>query len=210
MPDTKISAFSDAGALTGAEIVPLAGGGANERTTTQAIADLGGGGGMTLLQTLTGSGGPTLDFTTLGSTKTWRMLGRFIIPASDETVGLRFGTGGGPTYAATNYDYESYQVNSAGTPAAVFGSGQTYILLGGAESSAGRGVSFDLTIMQNPANTFVSVVGSATYFGSDGLFYSIRIGGGWTAVAALTAMRSFNAGGANITSGVASLYGYSE
>jgi len=43
MPDTKISALSDAGALTGSEIVPLANGAANERTTTQAIADLGGG-----------------------------------------------------------------------------------------------------------------------------------------------------------------------
>lgn len=46
MADTKISAETAAGTLDGTEIVPVVKGGANRRTTTQDIADLGGGGGL--------------------------------------------------------------------------------------------------------------------------------------------------------------------
>lgn len=42
MSDQKISDDPSAGTLTGAEIVPVVSGGANKRTTTQAIADLVG------------------------------------------------------------------------------------------------------------------------------------------------------------------------
>lgn len=45
MGNKKISELSAAGALTGAESVEIVQGGANVRTTTQDIADLGGGGG---------------------------------------------------------------------------------------------------------------------------------------------------------------------
>lgn len=41
----KISAMPAAGALTGTELVPLVQGGVNVQSTTQDIADLGGGGG---------------------------------------------------------------------------------------------------------------------------------------------------------------------
>lgn len=40
-----VSTFPPAGSLTGSEIVPVIKGGITSRTTTQAIADLGGGGG---------------------------------------------------------------------------------------------------------------------------------------------------------------------
>lgn len=45
MTNSKITAMTAAAALTGAEIVPVTQGGSNVRTTTQAIANLGGGGG---------------------------------------------------------------------------------------------------------------------------------------------------------------------
>lgn len=45
MADKKISELTAAGALTGAEILELVQGGVNKQTTTQDIADLGGGGG---------------------------------------------------------------------------------------------------------------------------------------------------------------------
>lgn len=48
MADTKISAETAAGTLDGTEIVPVVKGGANRRTTSQAIADLAGGGGSGL------------------------------------------------------------------------------------------------------------------------------------------------------------------
>lgn len=46
MADTKISAETPAGTLDGTEIVPVVKAGANARTTTQAIADRGAGGGL--------------------------------------------------------------------------------------------------------------------------------------------------------------------
>lgn len=45
MPDTKTSDETAAGALTGAELVRIVQSGNDRRTTAQAIADLGGGGG---------------------------------------------------------------------------------------------------------------------------------------------------------------------
>lgn len=47
MAQTKISALTAAGALTGTELVPIVQSGATKRTTTQAIANLFGGGGGT-------------------------------------------------------------------------------------------------------------------------------------------------------------------
>jgi hypothetical protein len=46
MADTKISDETAAGTLDGTEIVPVVKSSANSRTTTQAIADLGSGGGL--------------------------------------------------------------------------------------------------------------------------------------------------------------------
>jgi hypothetical protein len=43
MADTKISAMTSAGSLTGTEIVPIVQSGANKSTTAQAIANLAGG-----------------------------------------------------------------------------------------------------------------------------------------------------------------------
>lgn len=45
MPDQKISELSAAGALDGSELVEIVQSGSNVKTTTQDIADLGGGGG---------------------------------------------------------------------------------------------------------------------------------------------------------------------
>lgn len=67
MPDEKISGMTAASALTGAELVELVQGGANKRTTTQDIADLGGGGSVTSVSgttnriTSTGGATPVLD-----------------------------------------------------------------------------------------------------------------------------------------------------
>ncbi len=58
MTDKKISAMTAADTLDGTEIVPVLQGGANVRTTTQDIADLGSGGGGSGLEMI-GLGGPT-------------------------------------------------------------------------------------------------------------------------------------------------------
>jgi len=55
MADTKISAMTSAGTLTGSEVVPVVQSGANVRTTTQDIADLASGGGGIPHATATGT-----------------------------------------------------------------------------------------------------------------------------------------------------------
>lgn len=65
MADTKISAETAAGTLTGAEIVPVVQSGNNRRTTTQDIADLGGGGAGLFSQVLSAT--PTIASTGLNT-----------------------------------------------------------------------------------------------------------------------------------------------
>lgn len=55
MPNKKISELTAAGALTGAELVEVVQSGTNVKTTTQDIADLGGGGGGSV-DSVTGDG----------------------------------------------------------------------------------------------------------------------------------------------------------
>lgn len=59
MADLKISELPASDALTGAELVELVQGGVNKRTTTQDIADLGGGGGT--VESVTGDGVDNTD-----------------------------------------------------------------------------------------------------------------------------------------------------
>jgi hypothetical protein len=67
MPDLKISELPASDALTGVELVELVQGGVNKRTTTQDIADLGGGGSVTSVSgttdriTSTGGATPVID-----------------------------------------------------------------------------------------------------------------------------------------------------
>lgn len=56
MPDKKISELSAAGALSGTELVEVVKGGINVQTTTQDIADLGGGGTTIPFGVTSGSG----------------------------------------------------------------------------------------------------------------------------------------------------------
>lgn len=67
MADKKISELTGASALTGAEILEVVQGGVNKQTTTQDIADLGGGGSVTSVTgtsnriTSTGGATPVID-----------------------------------------------------------------------------------------------------------------------------------------------------
>lgn len=67
MANKKISELPSSDTLTGAELVELVQGGINKQTTTQAIADLGGGGSVTSVSgtsnrvTSTGGATPVID-----------------------------------------------------------------------------------------------------------------------------------------------------
>lgn len=58
MPDKKTSQLPPAATLTGNELVALVQSGANVRSTTQAVADLGGGGDSALIESVTTGASP--------------------------------------------------------------------------------------------------------------------------------------------------------
>lgn len=209
MPDTKISDLPDAGALTGSELVPLAGGGANERTTTQAIADLGGGGAISLVATRTADNtGTTLEWTGLTGDK-YLMLIEGLTPATDNAdIRVQFGQGATPTWLTANYTHVYRFLAMAGGA----GNGQTFtasdggVLIAntvdngngglirgriecvGLSKTMTHGVAFDVS--RSNANIFTILTGIGHYTGD---------------TTACTAIRLIASAG-NLASGSASLY----
>lgn len=75
MPNLKISQLPAAGALTGAELLEAVQGGVNVQTTSQDIADLGGGGGGTTIPYGETSGTNTYTATTTPTTSSYTTAG---------------------------------------------------------------------------------------------------------------------------------------
>lgn len=205
MPDTKISALSDAGALTGTEIVPLANGAANERTTTQAIANLGGGGAITLISTQVASASASLDFTGLTGTH-WKMVGKLLRPATSAAQSLvRIGVGGTPTYAVTGYylggTRNGVTVSSTATISSL---NQNGWYAGQAQINNQQGQSFVLDIITDNAE-WVHLDGFVVDCASDGQTRVTTVGGIVAIAEQLTALRYLEDSG-NITQGLLSLY----
>lgn len=117
MADTKISAESSAGALTGAEIVPVVRPSgspptySNLRTTTQDIANLGGGGGgLELISTLTANNtASNLAWTGLTELDYLIHIAGLTPATNGADILLQFGTGATPTWltsASYNWDWD--------------------------------------------------------------------------------------------------------
>jgi hypothetical protein len=206
LPDTKISADPDAGTLDGTEIVPVVSGGANERTTTQAIANLAAGGGaVSLISTLTASASATLDFTGLSGT-TWKLIGRLLVPASAVGMWLRFGTGAGPTWSSAGYRFSSMRMSSNGLLNNSSGEAQAQLPLdnGIGTNNATPGMTFDFTISTDNAN-FVNITGNVIFRPAAGNDYGGFLVGGWATSGPLTGIRMLASSG-NLASGTLSLY----
>lgn len=171
----------------------------------------GQAGGMgALIATVTASSSATLDFTNnVGAYTAWRLVGNVLLPATDTAVlWFRFGTGGGPTYATTNYSYGLHNVDSANTAGTAGATAQAQAIFStGGISNAGAGISFDITIVRDAA-AIAGYFGTGMARGSTtwGFF---RCGGHWPLAAAITSMRLLMSTG-NIASGTASLYGISQ
>lgn len=197
MPDTKISALSDAGALAGSEIVPLANGGANERTTTQTIADLAA---FRLLSTQIASSSANLAFTGLdSSTIRYMLVLDRLIAASNDNLILEMGTGAGPTYQTSNYRYVQPFWATATVAASMNRSeAATSILLSGITTSVG--------IIGQYMFMGSMCFGMNYTLASDAHDYFSNFGARWTGGSSFTALRLRLSGGANIASGSASLY----
>lgn len=93
----KVSQLTAAGTLTGAETLPVVQGGSTRKTTLQAIADLGGGGG---------GSASTFDVTAngaIGGELTVSFSSKAIVPGE---------FGGSPTFSAEIGDFASFNYNA--------------------------------------------------------------------------------------------------
>ena len=210
MPDTKISALSDAGALTGTEIVPLANAGANERTTTQAIADLAGGGGaVDLISTQTADNtASSIEWTGIPARDYYKLCVQNLRPATDGiTLSLQFGTGAGPTWdtVSTNYVWTGRNNNDT-AETGVFGSFSSTGLFGylGFYGNAVGGIGGAIEITGDGTNYWanVTLMGKST----DGKWYAWNGSIKWAASGTATAVRLIASSG-NLNTGKGSLYG---
>lgn len=201
MANVKTSDETAASALDGSELVRIVQGGADRRTTTQDIADLGGGGGgLSLVSTQVASSSASLAFTGLDSSSTkYLLVLSALVPASDDTLIAEFGTGAGPTYQTTNYRYlQEFSSAFTGVRAENHSEAGTSMLLGTLAAAGQMSGQYYLL--------GASMFGSQYQLASDGHDYRSNIGARWTGGASFTAVRLRLSGGANIASGSASLY----
>lgn len=167
-------------------------------------------GAITKVATLTAATSASLDLTSLGSYNHWQLVGRFLIPDTAGAIPkILFGTGGGPTWAATNYDYAGEYTADSGFNALQAGSaGVAFIQLFPSSQNATPGISFSLEVWTDHS-TYVELAGFVRILNNDGKFYTVYTGGGWHMSADITGIRFIMSAG-NITSGKLSLYGVTE
>jgi hypothetical protein len=168
-------------------------------------AGSGSGGAMSLVSTLTASSSANLAWTGLAQGTSWKLVGRLLVPANNSVgMGAQFGTGAGPTYITTGYEF-AFKVQSSANASGDFGAeGQGVAPADdGTTANASPGTSFDLTIVTDNAN-FVQCFGTCT-FKSGSHWKSEMVGATVATSGPVTAIKlAFGAG--NITSGNASLY----
>lgn len=166
---------------------------------------------MVLIQTITAANQATIDFTSIGSYKKFKLIGTLLVPITNgATAQLYYGTGGTPTYAITNYDTAFTTHDSSNSGGGYGAVGDTKIVLyNGGVANASPGVSLDLTILLDASN-FVILIGSGhTRFSGGAQRVNWNISSQWTMAAALTAIR-FNFSSGNVNTGTLSLYGLNE
>lgn len=182
---------------------------------TGATGASGGGGGLVWLATLTASASATLDFTGLISAtydEYVLVVDNLTVSSTGDNVRLRVGTGGGPTFETSNYDYLGFGRNTA--PAAATNISDTsaafLALSNGIDAGAGFGFSCNLTLYGlNSTTQKKYYAGVAAYQKNDGAsnFETLTLGGTWTtAGTAVTALRLV-ASGTSFPTGTAKLYG---
>lgn len=212
MADTKIENESSAGALDGAEIVPVVRGSgspptyANFRTTTQDIANLSVG-RLALIATRTANNTATsVEWTGL-SGDDYLLIVRGLTPATNGAdILLQMGTGGTPTWITTGYhSVQRYWVESSGINGLTNYASTSGINLANAVDNSNGGLVgcninlFGLSMAIRHAVNFTSLR-------MNGSAVAQLIGGGTVSgTTAKTAARLITSSG-NLSSGSASLY----
>ena len=173
-----------------------------------------GGGGFVLLEQHTAAASATLDFTSFISSTYDEYLFEMVsvTPATNSVnLGIRVGTGAGPSWASgvSDYDYVSWEYRVGG--AATGGSGGDSILLlirnlQTSTSNLGLNGSFRLFNPQNSAQ-FVQISGKAIYVDAAGSFrIASDFAGAYRTLNILTGVRFLYSSG-NIASGTIRVYG---
>jgi|SRR6185312_2298628 len=175
----------------------------------------GSSGAVVALATLTASNSASLAFTSLFSATYYKYLFTFtaILPATDGvTLQCQLGTGAGPTYIATAYDWVTAG-NVQGTFLSDYSASDTQADLSKVSSTtykihnAGVGYNGSMLIVgPNGASTAASAAGS-TYYQSSTAGGNVILTFGWSqAAATFTAIKFFMSSG-NITSGTIDVFG---
>lgn len=174
--------------------------------------------GLRYLSTQSASASATIDFTTNLSDSYEEHVIKFssVKPATDDTsLWVRIGTGGGPTYQTSGYEYGFVGVASGADAATVRSTSDAKILLNNSSGSVGMGnasgeyASGEIRF-SNPEGTdycvvdwtirYVNAAGRATFASGSGMY---------STTGAITGVRFMMSSG-NITSGTFRHYGIKE
>ena len=160
-----------------------------------------------LISTQTATASATLDWAGLSGFTTYRLAGRILIPATDNAhLNIRFGTGGGPTYATSGYAWSEFVTGSSGSSGRNSASDSAGRVVFNVHNAAPGVAALDMLITTD--GTYAAYCGTASYLLAAGQPEAQYFSGFVSLGAALTAVRlMFSAG--NITSGNASLYSVS-
>lgn len=172
-----------------------------------------GGSGMTLVATVSESGISSVDFDDVidATYDTYFLTISGLVPATDNTTAyVRVGTGSGPTYQTTNYNYGAYMVTDTGGTGTGGSSSTSQIHLQvtrGQGNAAGEGFGGVMYIFQAADTSLRTSVRFETVQDSaDGNAQASWGFGFWNDTTAVTSIQVFMSSG-NIASGEFRLYG---
>ena len=179
---------------------PVVAGGTGASSASAARTNLGiGNVGLNFIATLDASASSTLVFTDFDSA-TYDgyvfVLGN-IIPSADATLGVQTSTDGGSSYDAGASDYKDGSTSRNYIPVSV-----------GGVSNTGSGVSGTVTVSHPHLTKNTFVLPHTVAVTSSGNVETETAGGMRVSSADVDAVRFFFTGGANITSGAITMYGY--
>jgi hypothetical protein len=176
-------------------------------TTWSSVAPSGGGGGaMTLISTKNASGS-SISWTGLSGYSKYQIILQNIVSTTGDFLYLQFGTGSGPTYITSFYDYQA--IDTTGNVSTPYGSsGGSYFKLcfNTIAASSGFGMQGIINITAMNSGSYTAINYQTSYVYSN---VSFSNGGGFVeSTTAKTAIKLFMS--ETIAYGSASLYGISS
>lgn len=213
----KYNSDLETGDILANQIITVIYDGTNFQLASPSSSAVGVSGSWTKILSQAASASATIDFTGLSSSYLQYKIELIdIVPGTDaDSFYFRVGTGGTPTYQASNYAYSSYGYSAGGSGVQQdSNTGVNQIILNntgaGLRLGSAAGESYNGTIIiYNPSQASYNHMISFTceYSANDGSNYVALNGGGvWVTTTAVTAARLLMSSG-TIASGTLVLYG---